>query len=65
MTDRPGFRESGDDSGTEYEPDPGIGIPRWIKVVGIVVAVVVLLVAVVMLLIGGGGDGGHGPSRHG
>jgi hypothetical protein len=63
MTDRPGFHESGDDRGTEYERDPSIGIPRWIKVAGIVVAVVVLLVAVVLLLNGGGG--GHGPSRHG
>ncbi|MPZ26610.1 MAG: hypothetical protein GEV12_09160 [Micromonosporaceae bacterium] len=56
--------ETGDDSGTGYEPE-STGAPRWIKVAGIVLAVVVLLV-VVMLFIGGGGDGGgHGPSRHG
>jgi hypothetical protein len=39
------------------------GIPRWVKVSGIIVIVLVLLVGV-MLLIGGGGGGGHGPSRH-
>jgi hypothetical protein len=39
----------------------GAGMPRWVKVLGIVVAVVVLLV-VAMMLIGGGG---HRPRRHG
>jgi hypothetical protein len=43
--------------------DRGEGMPRWVKVSGIIVLVLILLV-VVMLLIGGGG-GGHGPSRHG
>jgi hypothetical protein len=38
--------------------EPG-GIPRWVRISGIVVIVVVLLVAV-MLLIGGG----HRPRRH-
>jgi len=37
------------------------GMPRWVKVLGIVVAVVVLLV-VAMMFIGGGG---HTPRRHG
>lgn len=36
------------------------GIPRWVKVSGLVVAVLVLLLVVVMLLVGGE----HGPSRH-
>ena len=40
-------------------PDAG-GVPRWAKLLGLVVLVVALLV-VVMLLIGGG----HGPRRHG
>ena len=40
-------------------PDTG-GIPRWVKVSGIIVLVLALL-AVVMLLIGGGG---HTPRRH-
>jgi hypothetical protein len=40
-------------------PDTG-GIPRWVRVSGIIVLVVILLV-VVMLLLGGG----HRPRRHG
>lgn len=64
MTDRPRSRKSGDDDTTAYRRESTTGIPRWVKVVGIVVAVVAVLV-VVMLLINGGGDGGHGPSRHG
>jgi hypothetical protein len=44
-------------------PDPGEdgGMPRWVKVLGIVVAVVVLLVVATMLV----GGGGHRPRRHG
>jgi hypothetical protein len=38
------------------------GIPRWVKVVGIVAVVVALLVVVLMLT---SGMGGHGPQRHG
>jgi hypothetical protein len=38
------------------------GLPRWLKVAGIVLVLVVLLV-VVFLLVTGGGD--HGPRRHG
>jgi hypothetical protein len=64
MTD-PRSPETGDDSGAGYEPER-TGIPRWIKVAGIVVAVVVLLVVVLMLtgVLGGGDGGGHGPRRH-
>ena len=38
------------------------GIPRWVKLVGLVVLILVLLV-LVMLVVGGGG-GQHGPRRH-
>ena len=34
------------------------GVPRWVKVFGIVAAVVVVLVVVMLV-------GGHGPGRHG
>jgi hypothetical protein len=64
MTDRPRSPQPDDDSGMGYDRESAPGIPRWVKVVGIVVAVVALLV-VVMLFVGGGGDGGHGPRRHG
>ena len=46
------------DTGDDRERD---GIPRWVKVIGIIVAVVVLLVVIVQLT---GLDAGHGPSRH-
>jgi hypothetical protein len=62
MTDRPPVPDPEDDSGMVYDREPPPGIPRWVKVAGIIVAVVALLV-VVMLLVGGGG--GHGPQRHG
>jgi hypothetical protein len=41
------------------DQDP-TGIPRWVKVSGIVAAVVVAVVLLVMALIGGE----HGPGRH-
>lgn len=51
------------DDGTA-EPDPGSpehpGMPRWVKVSGVVVGVLILL-AVVAMFIGGGQ---HGPGRH-
>jgi hypothetical protein len=61
MTDRPRSPDTGDDSGRVYDRESTTGIPRWVKVVGIIAVVVVLLV-VVMLLVGGGD---HGPRRHG
>ncbi|TMR95064.1 hypothetical protein [Nonomuraea basaltis] len=42
----------------------GEGIPRWVKLAGIVAAVLILLV-VVMMLIGGGGLGHKIPSHGG
>jgi hypothetical protein len=56
------------EDGTGYERRPG-GVPRWVKVAGIVAAVVVLVVVVVML-VGGGADtptsapAGHVPPPH-
>lgn len=53
-------------SGTTPEPrhDPSEvgppGLPRWLKVSGLVVVVLVALVLVVMLITGGD----HGPGRH-
>jgi hypothetical protein len=55
MADLPPDRDTG------VGPDRGspTGVPRWVKVFGIIGIVVVLLV-VIMLLAGGG----HGPGRH-
>jgi hypothetical protein len=58
MTDPPHLRETGNDSGMEYDHQATTGIPGWTKVVGIIVAVVALLV-IVMLLVGTGS--GHRP----
>ena len=60
MTDRPSFPDSGDDSGLVYDRESTTGIPRWVKVVGLILAVLALVVVVVLLA--GGGE--HGPSRH-
>jgi hypothetical protein len=67
MTDRPPTPDPDDDPGMVYDRESPPGMPRWVKVAGIILAVVALLV-VVMLLVGGGGGGGgggHGPQRHG
>jgi hypothetical protein len=40
--------------------DASTGIPRWLKIAGIVLAVLVLLAVAVMLVSGGA----HGPTRH-
>jgi hypothetical protein len=62
MTERPPAPNPDDDPGMVYDRESPPGMPRWVKVAGIIMAVVALLV-VVMLLVGGGG--GHGPQRHG
>lgn len=61
MTEPPHRPEPGDDSGVRYDDESAVGIPRWVKVAGIIVAVLALLVVLVMLV----GGGGHGPRRHG
>jgi hypothetical protein len=48
--------ESGHDTARGAPP----GVPRWVKVSGIVVAILILALVAVMLI---GGD--HGPGRHG
>lgn len=53
MTERP------ESSGNVEDHPPGV--PRWLKVSGLVVGLVVLLLVVAMLLLGGD----HGPGRHG
>ena len=36
------------------------GVPRWVKILGIVTTIVILLAIVAMILVGGE----HGPGRH-
>jgi hypothetical protein len=65
MTDRPPSPNPDNDPGMVYDRESPPGMPRWVKVAGIVLAVIALLVVVMLLVDGGGGDGGHGPQRHG
>lgn len=55
MMNRPGYSDP-----DEHGSAPGL--PRWLKVFGIVAAVLVLLIVTILLL---GVGGGHGPGRHG
>jgi hypothetical protein len=69
MTDQPRPPTPGNDPGRDYHHQATTGIPRWAKVLGIIVAVVALLV-VVMLVAGGGSghrppDGSSAPSPGG
>lgn len=61
MTDRPRAPEPGDDRGTVYDRESTAGMPRWVKLAGIILIVLVLLVVVVLLV----GGGAHRPRRHG
>lgn len=63
MADPPLYSETdtGDDTGVGPGRGSKPGMPRWVKVFGIIAIVLVLLV-VIMLLFGGGGQ--HGPGRH-
>jgi hypothetical protein len=48
------------DGGHPLDGPNSAGVPRWVKVFGLVLAVLVVLAALVMLLSGGA----HGPGRH-
>lgn len=56
MTDR-SYR---DDTDTDADQASPPGVPRWVKVAGIVVAVLAVVVVVFLLVSGGA----HGPGRH-
>jgi hypothetical protein len=59
MADPPRSRDPGEAAGVAADRGSPPGMPRWVKVSGIIVAVVVLLLVIVLLL-----AGGHGPRRH-
>ena len=60
MADRPRYPDTGDDTGVGLERETTTtGTPRWVKVLGTIVAVLVL-VFVIALFTGGG----HRPGRH-
>lgn len=53
--------DTGDDTGTGPDRESTTGMPRWVKVFGIIGIVVALGFVILML---GPGGGGHGPDRH-
>ena len=59
MADPPRARDPGEDAGVAADRGSPPGMPRWVKVSGIIVAVLVLLLVIVLLV-----AGGHGPRRH-
>jgi hypothetical protein len=59
MGDPPRARDQGEDADLAADRGSPPGMPRWVKVSGIIVAVLVLLLVVVLLV-----SGGHGPRRH-
>jgi hypothetical protein len=59
MADPPRSRDPGEDAGVAADRESPPGMPRWVKVSGIIVAMLVLLLLIVLLI-----SGGHGPRRH-
>lgn len=57
--DRDAKDDSGPDTGVRRGQGPATGMPRWVKVFGIIAIVLVLLVVINHLA--GGGMGGHTP----
>jgi hypothetical protein len=60
MADPPRSHDPGEAAGVAADRGSPPGMPRWVKVSGIIVAVLVLLLVIVLLISGGG----HGPRRH-
>jgi hypothetical protein len=60
-------RERGDMQMQEPPTQPKVGMPRWVKVSGIIFAVVLVLLVVLMLtgVLGQHGPGQFGPGQHG
>jgi hypothetical protein len=58
MGDPPRARDQGDATGGAADRGSPPGMPRWVKVSGIIVAVLILLIVALLL------SGGHGPRRH-
>jgi hypothetical protein len=57
MADPPPYPDSGDDAGVGPDRGPPAGMPRWVVVVGIVIAIGLVLVVVVLHLSGIVGPG--------
>ena len=60
MADPPRAGDPGEAADLAADRGSPPGMPRWVKVSGIIVAVLVLLLVIVLLISGGE----HGPRRH-
>jgi hypothetical protein len=60
MADPPRARDPGEAADLAADRESAPGMPRWVKVSGIIVAVLVLLLVIVLLISGSE----HGPRRH-
>ncbi|MGP3925125.1 hypothetical protein [Streptomyces sp. 8N616] len=61
MADPPSGPDTGDDTGMGPDRGSTPGMPRWVKVFGLIALVVVVLLVILLLT---KGPGGHGPARH-
>jgi hypothetical protein len=59
MAGPPRYPNTGDDSGLDGDRSPASGTPRWVSVLGIVIAIGLVLLFVVLHLTGALGRGGH------
>ena len=59
MADPPPYPDTGDDTGAGPDRGATTGAPRWVSVVGIIVAIVLVLLVVVLHLSGSVGPGAH------
>ena len=60
MAEPPTDRNENGAAGGARDPDAPPGMPRWVKVFGVVVVLLVLVLLAMLLF----GPGEHGPRRH-
>lgn len=60
MTDRPTQPDSTSDTGSDTARGAPPGLPRWVKVAGLIIGILLVALAAIMAIAGGD----HGPGRH-